>query len=89
MGLICSLCSVSKQNNNNKENKGDGGGGEKKTASVTVVLKIDMHCEGCASKIVKCVRTFQGFDFISFNVTVLFIRWWFKYPLFNWLNCYW
>ncbi|CAF2366054.1 unnamed protein product [Brassica rapa subsp. trilocularis] len=65
MGLICSLCSVSKQNNNNnKENKGDGGG-EKKTASVTVVLKIDMHCEGCASKIVKCVRTFQGVETVK------------------------
>ncbi|XP_013616242.1 PREDICTED: uncharacterized protein LOC106322686 isoform X1 [Brassica oleracea var. oleracea] len=51
-------------NNNNKENKGDGGG-EKKTASVTVVLKIDMHCEGCASKIVKCVRTFQGVETVK------------------------
>ncbi|KAG2241585.1 hypothetical protein Bca52824_096429 [Brassica carinata] len=51
--------------NNNKENKGDGGGGEKKTASVTVVLKIDMHCEGCASKIVKCVRTFQGVETVK------------------------
>ncbi|CAH8362362.1 unnamed protein product [Eruca vesicaria subsp. sativa] len=51
---------------NNKENKGDGGGGgEKKTASVTVVLKIDMHCEGCASKIVKCVRTFQGVETVK------------------------
>ncbi|KAJ0238811.1 Heavy metal-associated isoprenylated plant protein 3 [Hirschfeldia incana] len=49
--------------NNNKENKGDGG--EKKTAPVTVVLKIDMHCEGCASKIVKCVRTFQGVETVK------------------------
>ncbi|KAG2333496.1 hypothetical protein Bca52824_004676 [Brassica carinata] len=39
--------------NNNKD-------GEKKTASVTVVLKVNMHCEGCASKVVKAVRAIQG-----------------------------
>lgn len=45
MGLNSSLCFVSEQNNNEK-NKGDSGGGEKKTESVTVVLKVDMHCDG-------------------------------------------
>uniref|UniRef100_A0A1J3H336 Heavy metal-associated isoprenylated plant protein 26 n=1 Tax=Noccaea caerulescens TaxID=107243 RepID=A0A1J3H336_NOCCA len=59
-------------NNNNNEKKGDGGGAknndsaaEKKTASVTVVLKVDMHCEGCASRIVKCVRDFQGVETVK------------------------
>ncbi|KAF8050748.1 hypothetical protein N665_1893s0015 [Sinapis alba] len=47
-----------------KKNKGDGGG-EMKTASVTVVLKVDMHCDGCASKIVKRVRAFQGVETVK------------------------
>lgn len=68
MGFICSLCFVSKQKKNEGDNKkkGEDGGGNKKkneTASVTVVLKVDMHCEGCASRIVKCVRSFQGLIF--------------------------
>ncbi|KAF8102323.1 hypothetical protein N665_0198s0036 [Sinapis alba] len=46
------------------ENKGDGGA-DKKTASITVVLKVDMHCEGCASKIVKCVRAFKGVETVK------------------------
>lgn len=85
MGFMCSLCFVSEQkknnngNNNNNEKKGDGGGAknndsaaEKKTASVTVVLKVDMHCEGCASRIVKCVRDFQGliFDPKCFSISL-------------------
>ncbi|KAF8046473.1 hypothetical protein N665_3663s0005 [Sinapis alba] len=47
-----------------KKNKGDGGG-EKKTVSVTAVLKVDMHCDGCASKIVKRVRAFQGVETVK------------------------
>ncbi|CAA7027751.1 unnamed protein product [Microthlaspi erraticum] len=64
-----------KKNNNNSSNnekKEDGGGAknndsaaEKKTASITVVLKVDMHCEGCASRIVKCVRDFQGVETVK------------------------
>ncbi|KAL2332006.1 hypothetical protein Fmac_019587 [Flemingia macrophylla] len=30
--------------------------------STTVVFKVDMHCDGCASKIVKCIRGFQGVE---------------------------
>ncbi|KAG2299908.1 hypothetical protein Bca4012_011476 [Brassica carinata] len=51
-------------NSNSNEKKGDGGG-DKKTASITVVLKVDMHCEGCASKIVKCVRAFKGVETVK------------------------
>ncbi|KAG5403553.1 hypothetical protein IGI04_009672 [Brassica rapa subsp. trilocularis] len=47
--------------NNNKRD----GGGEKKTASITVVLKVDMHCDGCASKLVKSVRAFQGVETVK------------------------
>lgn len=63
LSLSLSLCFVSKQKKkSNNENKGDGGG-DKKTASITVVLKVDMHCDGCASKIVKCARAFKGLFF--------------------------
>lgn len=53
------------QNNNNEgeKKKKEGGDAEKKKdekGPITVVLKVDMHCEGCASKIVKCVRGFEG-----------------------------
>lgn len=71
MGFICSLCFVSEQKKNEGDNKkkgGDNDGGNKKkneTTSITVVLKVDMHCEGCASRIVKCVRSFQGLIFFS------------------------
>ncbi|KAI4385474.1 hypothetical protein MLD38_003496 [Melastoma candidum] len=41
------------------ESKKKGGGDGKGSAS-EVVLKIDLHCRGCASKILKCVRGFQG-----------------------------
>ena len=52
---LLTLFCLSEQNNNKRD-----GGGEKKTASITVVLKVDMHCDGCASKLVKSVRAFQG-----------------------------
>lgn len=52
-----------------KSGGGGGDGAEKKEESpVTVVLKIDMHCEGCASKIVKTLKGFQGnTPFPTFN----------------------
>lgn len=60
------------ENNNNNDvaekKNGDGGeknssaGGEKKKEDgpIPVVLKVDMHCEGCATKIVKCAKDIQG-----------------------------
>lgn len=77
-----------KENDNNSNNNeaaaekkkkknggGEGGGdsGHDKNGSITVVLKVDnLHCEGCASKIVKRVRSFEGtfdycFPFSSFS----------------------
>ncbi|KAK7823267.1 heavy metal-associated isoprenylated plant protein 3 [Quercus suber] len=47
------------------EEKKDNGGGEKKNKdsnSLTAVYKIDMHCEGCATKIKRCVKDFQGVE---------------------------
>ncbi|XP_011085142.1 heavy metal-associated isoprenylated plant protein 3-like [Sesamum indicum] len=42
--------------------KGDNGGGK---SNVTVVLKADLHCEGCVSKVLKCIRSFDGVDTAS------------------------
>ncbi|XP_011090035.1 heavy metal-associated isoprenylated plant protein 3 isoform X2 [Sesamum indicum] len=42
--------------------KGDNGGGKN---NVTVVLKADLHCEGCVSKVLKCIRSFDGVDTAS------------------------
>ncbi|KAK9999407.1 hypothetical protein SO802_019010 [Lithocarpus litseifolius] len=47
------------------EEKKDNGGGEKKNKdsnSLTAVYKIDMHCEGCATKIKRCVKDFEGVE---------------------------
>ncbi|XP_031385132.1 heavy metal-associated isoprenylated plant protein 3-like isoform X2 [Punica granatum] len=40
----------------------DGKKDEKKNGPNAVVLKIDMHCEGCASKIIKCAKAFEGVE---------------------------
>ncbi|XP_073022899.1 heavy metal-associated isoprenylated plant protein 3 [Primulina eburnea] len=51
-----------KKNTESKEGenkKNDNGGGK---GNVTVVLKADLHCQGCASKIIKCIRSFDGVD---------------------------
>lgn len=37
---------------NEGETKGDG--------PITVVLKLDLHCEGCALKIKRSVKNFEG-----------------------------
>lgn len=72
-----------KNNNNNKK--------EDETKPTTVILKVDMHCDGCASKIVKCIRGFQGFFFVSSILTKInqyfFINCFIGYILFNFI--YW
>ncbi|KAF2615420.1 hypothetical protein F2Q70_00007755, partial [Brassica cretica] len=57
---LLTLFGLSEQNNNKRD-----GGGEKKTASITVVLKVDMHCDGCASKLVKTARAIQGVETVK------------------------
>ncbi|KAM5584239.1 heavy metal-associated isoprenylated plant protein 3 [Rosa sericea] len=49
------------------DNKKGGDGAEKKKEDnpITVVLKIDMHCDGCTSKIVKTLKGFQGVDTVK------------------------
>ncbi|KAK7262265.1 hypothetical protein RJT34_29831 [Clitoria ternatea] len=45
------------ENNNNKENEDSN--------ATTVVLKVDMHCDGCASKIIRHLRAFQGVETVK------------------------
>lgn len=41
--------------------KDDKGGEKKADASpITVVLKMDLHCEGCAKKVQSSVKHFEG-----------------------------
>ncbi|PKI64605.1 hypothetical protein CRG98_015037 [Punica granatum] len=59
-----SLCSLQKKDNGGEKKKScccgeDGKKDEKKNGPNAVVLKIDMHCEGCASKIIKCAKAFE------------------------------
>ncbi|CAI9768539.1 unnamed protein product [Fraxinus pennsylvanica] len=42
------------ENDNNK--KKDNGGND----NITAVLKAGLHCDGCASKFLKCIRSFDG-----------------------------
>ncbi|EPS59630.1 hypothetical protein M569_15175, partial [Genlisea aurea] len=48
---------------------------KKKEGSITVVLKADLHCEGCASKVVRCIRSFHGVETVAIGdgerITVL------------------
>lgn len=36
------------------------GGGKKEEGPITVVLNLDLHCEGCAKKVRRSVNHFQG-----------------------------
>lgn len=51
-----------KENAAAEKKKGDDGKQkeEKNKNGSAVVLKIDMHCEGCASKIMKYAKSVQG-----------------------------
>ncbi|XP_010935709.1 heavy metal-associated isoprenylated plant protein 3 [Elaeis guineensis] len=49
-----------------KEGQGGGGGGggegKKDDGTITVVLKVDMDCEGCVEKVKKSVKGFKGVE---------------------------
>ena len=44
-----------------KNGGGNGNNKENEDSTITVVLKVEMHCDGCASKIIKHLRCFQGY----------------------------
>lgn len=61
---------------NKKKSEGGGGGGgdggekknkKKEDGPITVVLKVDMHCDGCAMKVKKSVRGYEGDRSIAYN----------------------
>ncbi|KAL2536298.1 Heavy metal transport/detoxification superfamily protein [Forsythia ovata] len=45
------------EDNKKKENGGNN--------HITVVLKADLHCEGCASKVIECIRSFDGVEKVT------------------------
>ncbi|GAB4856649.1 hypothetical protein Ancab_014561 [Ancistrocladus abbreviatus] len=47
------------------EKKGDGAAAKKGDGAVTVVLKLDMHCEGCAKKVRRSVKNFDGVESVK------------------------
>lgn len=47
------------RNDGQKKEKNDGAKKEEGTPT-TVVLNVDMHCDGCASKIIRYVKGYQG-----------------------------
>ncbi|KAJ6765506.1 HEAVY METAL-ASSOCIATED ISOPRENYLATED PLANT PROTEIN 6 [Salix purpurea] len=53
------------------ENKKGGNGVEKKqeNSPVPVVLKVEMHCDGCVSTILKSVRSFEGVESVEAEAT--------------------
>ncbi|KAK1266376.1 hypothetical protein QJS04_geneDACA000207 [Acorus gramineus] len=52
-----------KEGKGNGEEKKKGDGGKKDDGGpIAVVLKIDMHCEGCAKKVKRAVKGFQGVE---------------------------
>ncbi|KAJ6309632.1 hypothetical protein OIU76_014553 [Salix suchowensis] len=53
---------MAKKKNNNNNKGSDEGGKKEEKGPIPVVLKVEMHCEGCVSKIVKSVRAFEGVE---------------------------
>ncbi|CDP07052.1 unnamed protein product [Coffea canephora] len=55
---------------NQQQKGGEDGGAAKKdnnngNGGNAVVLKIDLHCDGCVTKIVKCIRGFEGVEAVK------------------------
>ncbi|KAL1313742.1 hypothetical protein HN51_040354 [Arachis hypogaea] len=56
------------QPKNDTEKKTEGGG-NKNDAPSPVVLKLDMHCEGCVKKIKRAVRHFDGVEDVKADIS--------------------
>ncbi|XP_020595158.1 heavy metal-associated isoprenylated plant protein 3-like, partial [Phalaenopsis equestris] len=48
-----------------KEKEDVDGGKKKEEVLPVVIFKVDVHCDGCASKIRRCVRGFQGVEGVT------------------------
>lgn len=56
------------KNKKEGEKKADGGG-KKDDGLATVVLKLDLHCEGCAKKVKRSVSHFEGVEKVKADST--------------------
>ncbi|CAL0326788.1 unnamed protein product [Lupinus luteus] len=54
---------------NDTEKKPDAGGEKQNDAPASVVLKLDLHCEGCVKKIKKAVRHFDGVEDVMADIS--------------------
>lgn len=57
----------SEEKKEKKEEK-KGGGDKKEDGPLTVVLKVDMHCEGCARKVKKSIKDMPGVEDVKADV---------------------
>ena len=60
-----------KKGGENMDGGGDKGGEKKVGGPITVVLQLDIHCVGCARKIKKSVKNFEGTTNLSLFLFVL------------------
>ncbi|XP_073011500.1 heavy metal-associated isoprenylated plant protein 3-like [Typha latifolia] len=51
-----------------KETKENGAGEKNNDGTITAVLKVDMHCEGCAKKIRKSIKGFEGVEGVKAEI---------------------
>uniref|UniRef100_A0A7N0U7M1 HMA domain-containing protein n=1 Tax=Kalanchoe fedtschenkoi TaxID=63787 RepID=A0A7N0U7M1_KALFE len=65
-------CEKQQQHNlvENQKKKNDGGSGGKRnkdevTATVTVVMKVHFHCQGCETSIFRCARKYRGVEAVK------------------------
>ena len=59
---------AAKQNGGEKKVAADAGAAKKADdGNVTVVLKMDLHCEGCAQKVKRAIKNFGGKQLNNFN----------------------
>ncbi|WOH03878.1 hypothetical protein DCAR_0623279 [Daucus carota subsp. sativus] len=52
-------------NTKSEDKKSQGGGGKKQENIIAVALKIDLHCDGCADRLAKQVRSLQGVESVK------------------------
>jgi cbb3-type cytochrome oxidase subunit 3 len=67
-------------NTNEKENvnenqKKENGKGEKKETCQVLVLKIPMHCDGYAGKIIRCICSHEGLSLTNLSIWPLRVVW--------------
>jgi hypothetical protein len=61
---------ANKSKQQQKKKDEDGGDGKKKAATGAVVLRVDLHCDGCARKVVKAIRAAQGIIISLYSLTM-------------------